>query len=94
MTLTASTVVMRLPGLLSAVVDDEIVIFNPDRDNYVGLDDIGRALWDLLAEPHSVAELCAELGGRFDGAPAVIESDVFGFLGELTTEGIVRVVEE
>jgi hypothetical protein len=52
MTIEAGTVVVRTAGLLSAAVDDEIVILNPHRGNYVGLDAIGRAVWDLIEQPH------------------------------------------
>jgi len=92
MTIEPGTVVVRTAGLLSAAVDDEIVILNPDRDNYVGLDAIGRAVWDLIEQPHEVAELCRKLSQDFDTTPDQVAADVVPFLAELTGEGIARVL--
>jgi hypothetical protein len=89
-----STVVVRTAGLLSAPVDDEIVILNPGRDNYVGLDAVGRAVWDLLEQPHEVAELCRKLSQDFDATPEQIAADLLPFLAEMTDEGIARVSAE
>jgi hypothetical protein len=92
MTIEAGTVVVRTAGLLSAAVDDEIVILNPHRGNYVGLDAIGRAVWDLIEQPHEVAELCQKLSQDFGTTPDQVAADVLPFLAELADEGIARVV--
>jgi hypothetical protein len=91
MPIDLSTVVVRTAGLLTAPVDDEIVILNPGRDNYVGLDAVGRAVWDLLEQPHAVAELCRKLSQDFDATPEQIAADLLPFLAEITDEGIARV---
>ncbi len=88
-----STVVVRTAGLLTAPVDDEIVILNPLRDNYVGLDAAGRAVWDLIGEPCEVAALCRRLSQEFDATPGQIAADLLPFLTEITSEGIARVAE-
>ena len=36
---------------MSTPVDDEIVILNPERDNDVGLDAVGRAMRDHIEQP-------------------------------------------
>jgi hypothetical protein len=87
-----STVVERTAGLLTATVDDEIVILNPARDNYVGLDATGRAVWDLIERPCEVAEICRRLGEEFDAVPGQIAADVLPFLAELAEEGLARVI--
>ncbi len=94
MTIELSTVVVRTAGLLTAPVDDEIVILNPGRDNYVGLDAVGRAVWNLIEQPYEVAELCRKLSQDFDATPEQIAADVLPFLAEIADEGIARVVAE
>jgi hypothetical protein len=94
MTIELSTVVVRTAGLLTAPVDDEIVILNPDRDNYVGLDAVGHAVWNLIEQPYEVAELCQKLSQDFDATPEQIAADVLPFLAEMTDEGIARVIAE
>jgi hypothetical protein len=93
MTVELRSVVIRTPGLLSAPVDDEIVILNSDRDNYVGLDAVGRVIWDLIEQPGVVAELCQKLSRDFDATPEEIAADVLPFLEEIVDEGIARVVQ-
>jgi len=93
MTIELRTVVTRTPGLLSAPVDDEIVILNPDRDNYVGLDAVGRAVWDHIERPCPVAELCLRLSHDFAASPEQIAADVLPFLAEIVGEGIACVAE-
>ncbi len=92
MTIEPHTVVVRTAGLLTAPVDDEIVILNPGRDNYVGLNAIGRIIWDLIEQPREVAEPCRNLSGAFDAAPDQITADLLPFLAELAEEGIARVI--
>ena len=92
MTIELSTVVVRRDGLLSAPVDDEIVLLNPHRDNYLGLDKIGRAIWELIEEPCRVSDLCQRLREDFDATTEQIAADVLPFLEEMTEEGLVHVV--
>ena len=42
--------IMRNKNQMSAPVDNEIVILNMDRNNYIGLDEIGRFIWDLILD--------------------------------------------
>lgn len=93
MTVELRSVVTRTPGLLSAPVDDEIVILNSDRDNYVGLDAVGRVIWDLIEQPGVVADLCQKLSRDFNATPEQIAADVLPFLTEIVDEGIARVVQ-
>jgi hypothetical protein len=94
MTIELSTVVVRTADLLTAPVDSEIVILNPSRDHYVGLDAVGRAVWDLIEQPCEVAELCRKLSADFDATPGQIAADVLPFLAEMADEGIARVIPE
>jgi hypothetical protein len=91
-TIEPRTVIVRAAGLLTAPVDDEIVILNPGKDNYVGLNAIGRVVWDLIEQPCEVAELCRSLSRDFDAAPDQIVTDLLPFLAELAEEGIARVI--
>ena len=94
MTIGLSAVVVRTPGLLTAPVDDEIVILNPARDNYVGLSASGRTIWGLIEQPSEVAEICRLLNQEYDATPGQIAADVLPFLAGLAAEGVVRVVAE
>lgn len=76
---------------MSGPLDRDVVILNPARDNYVGLDEAGRRIWDLLAVPNEVRDLCRQVANEFDGDPGQIAADILAFLNELATEGLVDV---
>jgi len=84
------SVVVRTAGVMAAPVDEDVVILNLARDDYVALDEIGRRVWDLLEQPRRVAELCAELRREFDAPAHQLEADVLGFLVQLEGEDLVR----
>lgn len=92
MTIEPSTVIVRTAGLLTAPVDREIVILNPGSDDYIGLDAVGRTVWELIEQPYEVAELCRKLSQHFDATPEQIAVDLLPFLAEITDGGIARVV--
>ncbi len=94
MSIEMTTCVIRLGGLQTANVDDDIVILNMTTNSYVALDDIGRRIWELIETPRRVEELCTQLTGEFNGVPERIQTDVLSFLNELESEKLVRVVDE
>jgi hypothetical protein len=87
------SVVVRVPGVTAAPVGDDLVILNLARDDYVALDVIGRRVWELVEEPRTVADVCASLRSEFEDPAQRIEADVLDFLNELSSEGLVRVVQ-
>jgi hypothetical protein len=87
------TRIARKPDLPATAVDDDIVILNIATQNYVGLDDIGSAIWGLLDEPRRVDDICRAMAERYDGPPEDIRADVLTFLGELVAEGLIVVAE-
>jgi hypothetical protein len=93
MPLTFDSIVVRTGGLMSTPLDRDVVILNPARDNYVGLDEVGRRVWDLLAVPNDVRDLCLQVTREFHGDPRQIAADTLAFLNELAAEGLVHVAK-
>ena len=85
--------IVRVDDLMSSPVDDEIVILNMAKNNYIGLDDIGRFIWEILVSPCRVDELCNRLSKDFAATPQEISADVLPFLEELRQEGLIRIEE-
>jgi hypothetical protein len=92
MSLTSTSVVKRSDGLMSTPIRDEVVILNPLRDTYIGLDEIGRRIWDLLAEPILVQRLCHQVAQEYQGDSLQIPADIIAFVNELHREGLLEVV--
>ena len=91
MTIELSSTVVRLEGLMSAEIDQDIVILGLVSNNYIALDEIGRSIWDLLEIPRTVVEMCGLLSQKYAGEVEQIQTDTLLFLAELEKEGLVRV---
>lgn len=89
MTIHRKTLIIRSEDVLSAPIDDEMVLMGPDSNGYVGLDRIGRHIWELLEEPCTVERICGELVRKFNVGEEECERDVIDFLNELLRHGIV-----
>ena len=91
-TLTLDTVVSRRSDLLSSDLSaTELVMMNLDRGFYYGMEESAKAIWERLAGPRTVADLCADLVAYYDIDQATCERDVLGFLGELLKEELIHV---
>lgn len=93
MAIEATSRVVRTEGMMTAPVDNEIVILNMKGNNYISLDAIGRRIWELLETPVAVADLCQQLMTEFEATEEQIAADVLPFLTELEREGLVRVAD-
>jgi hypothetical protein len=92
--LSLDSTVVRTSGLMTTPVDRDFVILNPARDNYVGLDVIGRRIWEFLAVPCRISELCLRIAGEFPGDSREIATDILAFLNELASEGLLVGVQD
>ena len=93
MALTLDSVVIRRDGLMSTQLDQDVVILNPARDNYFGMDEVGRRIWELLAVPRRISDLCRVIAQEFRGDIGQITADVLSFLRELIAEDLVHVAK-
>lgn len=93
MAIEPETYVARVEGLMTAPVDEELVILNLAGNNYVSLDSIGRRIWELLDSPIRVDELCRRVEKEYSGEQARIAADLLAFLTQLERDGLVRVSE-
>lgn len=92
MTLELTNTVIRAEGVMTAPVDNDIVILNMASNNYISLDAIGRRIWELLETAHTVSEACQTLSNEFDATEEQIAADIIPFLTELEKDGLVRVL--
>ena len=90
MSIELNSLIVRGENILSTPIDNELVILNVAKNNYVGLDEIGMRIWELLEKPIRVDELCNQLSREFDATPKQIIDDVIPFLADLESEGIVN----
>jgi hypothetical protein len=53
--------VERKGDWLSARVGDELVMMSAEQGHYIGLSEVGARIWELIAEPVELDELCERL---------------------------------
>jgi hypothetical protein len=81
----------HVPRLATNQIDGEIVIMSIEQEKYYGLDPIGSRIWELIAQPRSVADLCEMLLAEFDIDRETCQRDVLAFLERLQTEKVIQI---
>lgn len=89
--LNLQATISRKPNMLSAGIDDELVLMDMQSAKYFGLDPVGSRIWDALAEPITVEDLCRRMGEAYQGDLATIQADVLAFVRQLAARGMIVV---
>lgn len=92
--LTPATVVARNDGFIQAEIDDEIVALNIEHGTCYGLNRVGSRIWNILAKPARIGDICATLLTEYMVDPLVCERQVLDLLEELRADGLIRTPEE
>jgi hypothetical protein len=87
---TDATLVSRSPSVLTAQVDDQILMMSIERGSYFGLDDIGSDIWHRIEPPCSFAELVDRLAADYDADRATIAADVKALLDRMVANDVIR----
>ncbi len=90
--LTLDTMVAASSGMMVSEVDGELVMMDIERGTYYGLDPMAARIWQAVAEPTRIVDLCDTLMQRFEVDPDTCHAEVLAFVGDLRREGLVRSV--
>lgn len=77
-------------GLLTAEVNGELIGMSVEQGTCYGFNGVGTRIWELLAEPRSIDDLCAQLLSEFEVDADRCKEEVVALLEELRAEGLVR----
>lgn len=72
--------------------EQEAVLLHLGTQRYYSLNETGIAIWELLAQPHSIDEVSAALAERYQAERAALTDSVARFVGELRADGLLREV--
>lgn len=92
MTVSSADIVVRESEPVAATVDGEVVILSVQAQAYFGLGDTGSRIWEMLAIPRRVSDLCAELTRTYNVDPQTCDRDTTAFLNKLLNERLIRIV--
>lgn len=91
MPVTLDTTIVRSPDSLAAEVGDELVVMSVERGLYLALDDIGKDIWQRIAAPLTVGDLCTTLASDYDAPLNAIETDVLALISTLDESGVLEI---
>ena len=76
-------------GWLAARVGDEMVMMGKSGV-YIGLNEVGACVWELIEAPKGLEAICAGVAAEFETSPEACRADVEAFLAELESTGAIE----
>jgi len=78
---------------LGADVGDKHVLMNVENGVYIGLDGVGKGIWERLEEPQTIASVCEQLKTDYlVSDQGLFEHDVLEFIAALRLHGLLEVI--
>jgi hypothetical protein len=77
---------------LAAKVGGDLVMMSAAEGNYIGLNEVGSRIWELIEEPREIDDVCAQLQVEFQVSREICFREVQNFLKELEGHGAVAFV--
>lgn len=82
--------ITRTDGVVEAQFDEIRVVLNEDLA-YLGLNEVGQRIWDLIEAPQTLASLVDQLVAEYDVDEADCTRDVSRYVEALVEHKLVRV---
>jgi hypothetical protein len=79
----------RHGAVVAAGEGGRTVLMDPVRGEYLGLDEVGTRIWELLPEHPTAAALAERLCEEYEAPREQLEADATAFLRELAGHGLV-----
>jgi hypothetical protein len=81
--------IQRRDGWLAAKIGEEMVMMSVESGVYLGVNEVGARVWEMIEEPKELSELCAGLAAEFEVTDEVCRAEVESFLADLEKRGAV-----
>lgn len=79
----------RADDLLSAALDDELLMMSIEKGSYYSLNSVGARIWELLENPMTFDELVARLLEEYDISVETCRLEVENFVHALRERGLL-----
>jgi hypothetical protein len=83
--------VVQTDSVLVGQIGDELVALDVDRGVCFGLNSVASHVWQGIAEPVTVRDLCRKLHEIYDVEYEICEAQITDLLQDLLEEGLARV---
>jgi hypothetical protein len=78
--------------VICQVLDDESVLLDLASENYLGLDEVGTRIWQLIDDGETMRSVVATLLGEYDSDEDTLIRDLDKFLKDLQAQGLITSV--
>jgi hypothetical protein len=89
--LSLDSIVSRSQDILAADMGGETVMLDMQQNAYFGMDSLASLIWEMLAEPVRVSDLCAALQAKFSVEAEECQRDVLDLLTQIQTWNLLNV---
>jgi len=89
--LSLQTTVIVSSQQVSCPLGDESAILNMKNSAYYGMNPVGTAVWNMLKQPKTVAEIRDAIVNEYEVDEERCERDLFALLEQLRSEGLIEV---
>ena len=87
-----SNTVKQKEDIVSANVDDEVMLLSVEQGYYYNMKLTGGRIWSLIEKPITVHALCEILAKEYQVDPSVCQKDVIVYLNNLLEENLIDIV--
>jgi Coenzyme PQQ synthesis protein D (PqqD) len=91
---SSSIVVACKDRFVEAEIDEEILALSIEQSTCYGLNRIASRIWNLIAKPIRVSDLCTALLAAYRVDPDTCERQVLDLLEALHAEGLIKTLEQ
>ncbi len=77
-------------NFLSNPVGDEIIILNMETGDYLGLNNVGAAIWEQLTKPQAVNQIIEKLMIDFDVERETCLAETLEYLEKINALGLLK----
>lgn len=88
--LSLESVIVRASSVVDAEVDGEVVAMSVVKGTLYGLDPIASRIWNMIAVPTRLGDLCTNLVAEYDVDAETCARDVLALLRDLHREGVIE----
>jgi len=89
-----STDKIHIPlSLFTQIIDDEILLFDTQSENYFALEGMGRIMWEYISEHHSCEGLAQHILEMVEVDVLRLEEDIYVFIETLKTNKLITIGE-
>ena len=80
--------------VLAQEVSGEMVLLDLDSEQYLGLNDVGARVWQLLEENKDLMTIFKKLREEYDVDASLLENDLIHLITDMHGAGIIALKEQ